>query len=166
MPPLWERLARAGLLKAGAKSVTGAPAAAGPSAHELLRLCDGGALDGGLSVALDVRPDEAFGPLCAAIGGRAHDIRVVDVRDRPRWEILIRLGGLEARWEVEDVAALAHHLNVLLEDDLVARAVAILGDWGDALQLWCVPKPKLSALLRADYFAPRNRNQLEALAAP
>ena len=163
MHRLWERLSRDGLLKPGAEP-RAEPRAAGRADLELLRLCDRGALEGGLSIALDVRPDEAFGALCTAIGGKARGIRVVDVRDRPAPELRVRLGDVEERWEVEDLHALAHNLNQLLAEDPAARAVAILGEWGDALQLWCVPKAKLPALLRADYFAPHNRRQLESLA--
>jgi hypothetical protein len=165
MQRLWERLSREGLLKPDAEPLA-EPRAAGRAELELeLRwLCDRGVLEGGLSIALDVRPDEAFGAVCVAIGGNARGIRVVDVRYRPVPELRLRLGENEERWEVEDLHALVHNLNQLLADDPAARAVAILGEWEDALQLWCVPKAKLRALLRADYFAPHNRRQLESLA--
>lgn len=129
----------------------------------LLRLCEEGALDGGLSVALDVRPDELMGPLCAAVGGGAKKIKVLDVRERPVFELRIGYGDLEEPWEVEDLYALVQNLNDLLKDDPRARAVAILGEWEDALQLWCVRKDALPKLLRADYFAPRNRHQLASI---
>jgi hypothetical protein len=134
------------------------------TATQLIQLCERGALEGGLSIALDVRPDEAIGALCAAIGGSARRLRVVDVRERPVSELRVRLGELEEGWEVEDLQALVHNLNDLFRADPRARAVAVLGEWEDALQLWCVPKNKLGALLRADYFAPRNRDQLASIA--
>jgi hypothetical protein len=138
--------------------------AASPPHLQLLRLCDRGALEGGLSIALDVLPDEAFGGLCAAIGGGARRLKVIDVRDRPVSEVRVQYGDLEERWQVEDLAGLVHNLNDLLKADPGARAVAVLGEWEDALQLWCVPKDKLPALLRADYFIPWNREQLVAVA--
>jgi hypothetical protein len=158
-----ERIRREGLLKAGFRDAPLEDVASPPHV-QVLRLCDRGALDGGLSVALDVRPDEAFGGLCAAIGGDARRLRVVDVRERPFAEIRVRYGEIEEGWEIEDLPALVHNLNVLLEADPGARAVAVLGEWDDALQLWCVPKDKLGTLLRADYFAPWNRQQLVSLA--
>lgn len=132
----------------------------------ILRLCDRRALKGALSVALGVRPDELIGPLCLTVGGSGKDVRVLDVRDRPYFELRIRYGELEEPWEVEDLYGLVQNLNDLLKDDRQAKVVAILGEWQDALQLWCVPKSQLGHLLRQDYFAPRNRHQLEDISAP
>jgi hypothetical protein len=164
MRGLLDRLARHGLLKTGVDPGDAGDRAPARADLDLLRLCERGALEGGLSVALDVRPDEAIGALCAAIGGGARRLRVVDVRERPVRELRVRVGEIEEAWDVEDVDALAHNLNDLLKDDPGARVVAVLGEWEDALQLWCVPKDKLAMLLRADDFAPRNRGQLESLA--
>jgi hypothetical protein len=127
---------------------------------ELLRLCEAGALEGGLSVALDVRPDELVGALCAAIGGSARTVRVADVRERPTFTLVIAYGGVEEKWEVEDARALAHNLNDLLRDDPAARAVAVLGEWEDALQLWCVPRAGLAKLRGAAFFRPENSEDL------
>jgi hypothetical protein len=138
--------------------------AASPPHLAVLRLCHRGALDGGLSAALDVRPDELVGPLCAAVGGSARRLKILDVRDLPRPQLRIAYGELEESWEVEDLYALVHNLNDLLRADPSARAVAVLGEWEDMLQLWCVRKAELQRLLRTDYFAPRNRHQLEQLA--
>ncbi|MBX5480616.1 MAG: hypothetical protein IRZ16_02025 [Myxococcaceae bacterium] len=165
MAALLERLGRDGLLKRG---VTPEPESAprpGPPHLELLTLCERGLLDGGLSVALGVRPDELIGPLCQAIGGSATRLRVVDVRDGPVLELRIRYGEVEEPWEVEDLLALVHNLNDLFAGDPKARAVAVLGEWEDALQLWCVHKRDLPKLWRADYFAPRNRQELARLLA-
>ncbi len=131
---------------------------------ELLRLCEAGALQGGLSVALDVRPDELVGALCAAIGGGALKLRVVDVREKPAFTLVISFAGVEEKWEVEDARALAHNLNDLFKDDRAARAVAVLGEWEDALQLWCVPKAALARLRAASYFRPENGRDLGPLA--
>ena len=129
----------------------------------VLRLCHRGALDGGLSVALDVRADELIGPLCGAVGGSAKKVRVIDVRDRPHPELRISYGDLEEPWDVEDLYVLVQNLNDLLRADRQAKAIAVLGEWEDMLQLWCVPKDRLPKLLRKDYFAPRNRHQLESM---
>lgn len=129
----------------------------------MLGLCDLGALQGGLSVALDVRADELVGTLCALIGSSAKQLRVVDVREKPAFELRIRYGEVEEPWEIEDLYALVHNLNDLFREDANARAVVVLGEWEDSLQLWCVRKADLNKLFRADYFVPRNRHQLTAL---
>ncbi len=166
--PLLERLERDGLLKKGTGSFEHHRPERGdrrpaPPHLEILQLCHRGLLMGGLSVALDVRSDELLGPLCQAVGGSAKRVRIVDVRDRPVMELRIQYGDLEEPWELEDLYALVQNLNDLLKDDRKAAAVAILGEWEDMLQLWCVRKDLLGDLLRQDYFAPRNRHQLEAL---
>lgn len=150
------RLERLGLLEGGA--------AAASEESDLLRLCHAGKLKGGLSVALGVRPEELFGPLCAHIGGRARKLKLVDVRDVPVLELTVLVGERTERWEVEDAAALVHNLNDLLREDVHSRAVALLGEWEDMLQLWCLPKRQLAGLLGERFFQPRNRRQLEELA--
>lgn len=130
---------------------------------ELLRLCHDGALIGGLSVALDLRPDELVGPLTHALGGAATKLRVVDVRgDRPV-ELSIFSGGVTERWEIEDLPGLVHNLNDLFRDAPDVGVAAVLGEWEDMLQLWCLPRSLLPKLLRERFFAPLNRRQLEEL---
>jgi hypothetical protein len=134
---------------------------AGEPPHvSLLRLCDAGLLHGGLSVALGVRPDELIGPLSQAMGGPARHFKVVDVRERPTLELHVLVGEHTERWEVEDVAALVHNLNDLYRESREVRAVAVLGEWADALQLLCVDKRALPRLLRQPFFAPVNASQL------
>lgn len=160
-----ERLEREGLLRPGARArLVEAGLWSAPPQGLLPRLCEAGALEGGLSIALDVRPDEAIGAICAGIGGSAARLRVTDVRDRPRPEVRVRLGELEEGWEVGDVPALVHNLNDLFRDDRRAKGVAVLGEWEDALQLWCVAKDVLPTIMRERWFEARNRDQLEALA--
>lgn len=170
--PLLERLRKDGLLQPSfverieeqERDEDPAPPDRPPPPHlVVLRLCNQGALDGGLTVALDVRPDELIGPLCTAVGGSARKVRIADVRERPVFELRIQYGEVEEPWEVEDLYALVQNLNDLLKDDRRARVIAILGEWDDALQLWCVKKEQLQRLLRQSYFAPRNRHQLEAI---
>ena len=72
---LHAELRRLGLLVAGTHFPSGMEA--------LPALCDAGVLEGGLSLALDLRPDELIGPLCERIGGTAQTLRVLDVREDP-----------------------------------------------------------------------------------
>ena len=132
-----------------------------PPHVSLLRLCDAGLLAGGLTVSFGVRPDELVGPLTSAMGGAARRFKVVDVRERPVLELHILAGEVSERWEVEDLWALVHNLNSLYREALDVRAVAVLGEWNDALQLLCVDKRALSRLLHERFFAPRNRDALE-----
>jgi hypothetical protein len=134
-----------------------------PPQVALLRLCDAGLLHGGLSVALGVRPDELAGPLTLAMGGAARNFKVVDVRERPTLELHVLVGERTERWEVEDLAALVHNLNDLYRESRQVRAVAVLGEWADALQLLCVEKRALPRLLRQPFFAPVNASQLGGL---
>ncbi len=157
------RLSREGWLRSGFKEGSEATLDEGRPDAALLRICEAGGLEGGLSVALDVRPDELMGALCAAIGGGARAVRVADVREAPRFELVISYAGRDERWEVEDAAALAHNLNDLLREDAGARVVAVLGEWEDSLQLWCVPKAKLKQLRGAPYFRPQNAAALWTL---
>jgi hypothetical protein len=131
-----------------------------PPHVSLLRLCDAGLLEGGLAVAFGVRPDELVGPLTTAMGGAARRFKVVDVRERPVLELHVLAGDISERWEVEDLSALVHHLNSLYRDAPDVRAVAELGEWEDALQLWCVDKRTLRRLLRQSFFSPRNARAL------
>lgn len=139
------------LLKPGA-------ALAGPGA--LARLCAEGTLEGGLSVALDVRPDELFGPLASALGGRARGLKVLDVRDRPGLVIQVAHPGGEATWKVKDLPALVERLNGFVADDRESKVAAVLGEWEDALQIWCLPRPAAAALMAEREFQPLNRRTL------
>jgi len=134
-----------------------------PPEVSLLRLCDAGLLHGGLSVALDVRPDELVGPLTQAMGGAARGFKLVDVRERRTLELHVLVGELTERWEVEDLSALVHNLNDLYREAPDVRAIAVLGEWADSLQLLCVDKRSLSRLLRQPFFAPVNVRYLQRL---
>jgi hypothetical protein len=134
-----------------------------PEAHSLTALCDAGVLEGGLSIALDLRPDELIGPLCEGIGGTARALKVLDVRDDPEVALIVDAGGGEESWEVRDPRDLVERCNDEFRDDAEARVVAVLGEWEDSLQLWCIPKRALSSLLRAPFFEAENRARLSAL---
>ena len=130
----------------------------------LLTRCDAGALVGGLTVELDVRPDELVGPLMQLVGGKGARVRVMDVRDGPPLELTLFFEDHEETWALEDLYPFVQNVNDLLADDRGAKAVAILGEWEDSLQLWAVEKAKLGWLFERRWFAPRNRHQLEAIA--
>jgi hypothetical protein len=136
----------------------------GPAQVELLKLCGAAALEGSLSVALDVRADELIGPLVSTMGGMAAELKVIEVRDEPRPELTVRLAGLQTTWSVPDLDALVGHLNTLFKADPSTKAVAILGEWDDALQLWALDKRALPELLQESFFLPRNREELFTLA--
>lgn len=128
----------------------------------LLRMCAEGALVGGMSVALDVRPDEVFGHLASFLGGAVQRLKVLDVRDEPGLQMVMSRGPqlTPMTWQVPDVRALVDHVNGLGAE----RAVAVLGEWDDALQLWCLPRSALRALLREPQFRPENLAELKRLA--
>jgi hypothetical protein len=148
VPAFVEELKQLGLVRPGSKP-----------AKSLLQMCEQGALEGGLSIALDVQPDEAVGALCSTVGGQASGLRVIDVRKEP-FALMIRWGDLEESWDVRDVHALVHNLNDLFSGDAQAKAIAVLGEWEEALQLWCVPKPALKRLFGLREFQPSNEGDL------
>lgn len=162
MPSLLDTLARERLLSDPAAAAE-ALVPGEPPHMSLLRLCEAGQLQGGLSVALGVRADELVGPLTLAMGGAARRFKLVDVRERPALELHVLVGERTERWEVEDLPALVHNLNDLYRDAAEVRAVAVLGEWADALQLLCVDKRALPRLLRQPFFEPVNRRGLVAL---
>jgi hypothetical protein len=162
MASLPDTLAREQLLKDRA-AATEALIPGEPPEVSLLRLCDAGLLNGGLSVALGVRPDELVGPLTQAMGGAARGFKLVDVRERRTLELHVLVGELTERWEVEDLSALVHNLNDLYRLAPDVRAIAVLGEWADSLQLLCVDKRSLPRLLRQPFFAPVNARYLARL---
>ena len=157
MEAVREKLSRLGLLRTADEHEA-------PSS--LLALCNAALLEGGLSVALDVRPDELIGPLAIAIGDGGRNLKVLDARDEPRPELIVCLGGLEKTWTVGTLEALVEHLNELFRAEPEAKAVATLGEYEDALQLWVIDKAMLGRLLEEDFFRPLNRRQLAKLAQP
>lgn len=133
-----------------------------PGAHSLTALCDAGVLEGGLSIALDLRPDELIGPLCERIGGRAAQLKVLDSREDPEVALIVDAGRGEESWDVRDARDLVERCNEEFRDDAEVCAVAVLGEWEDSLELLCIPKRALPALLRAPFFEAENRARLSA----
>ncbi len=159
MAPLLSTLSSLHLLRDAEAARALVPARDRPEVS-LLRLCEAGLLVGGLSVALGVRPDELVGPLTLAMGGAARRLRVLDVRERPVLQLEVLAGDAAEKWEVEDLYALVHNLNDLYRDATDVARVAVLGEWEDALQLWCVPRASLPRLLKEAFFQPQNRRAL------
>jgi hypothetical protein len=149
-----QRLSALGLLSA-AVPLDGA----GPT---LVGLCAQGALQGGLSVDSDVRPDELLGPLCQRLGGEALRLRIQEVRTSPP-EVWVRLEGKESRWPVPNVPSLLRALNRAYRHRPTVRAIALLGEWEDAWQLWCLDKASLRALLKEGLLQAENEDELSAL---
>ena len=136
-----------------------------PFAREktLLSLCHAGRLHGGMSIALSATPDEVLGGLCAAMGGGAAKLRLEDVRGQRPFELHVRTPELLEKWAVDDLAGLVHNLNDLFRTESNVRACAVLGEWEDMLQLWCVDRFRLLMLLQERWFEPKNAADLAAM---
>jgi hypothetical protein len=158
MDELFRRVAALGLLKPGAPLAC----PAGLADADLLQLCNAGLLDGGLTVALDVQPDELIGPLATTAGGRARLLKVIEVREKPA-EMVLSLTGSEHRWTISGLVQLVDQFNALFESDASVKAVVVLGDWEEALQLWSLRKVLLPKLLLERFFSPLNLSTLRAL---
>lgn len=132
-------------------------------ARSLVQLCHGGKLRGGLSVALDVTPDEAFAPLIHAM--ELSGLRLLDVLRAPegatRLDVKLHDGSIE-KWEVVGVEGLVHNLNDLCRLQPEAYPCAVLGEWDDMLQLWCAPREALLAGLNERWLDARNAVVLSA----
>jgi hypothetical protein len=149
-----QRMSALELLKARVPLPPGTPTLAG--------LCAAGVLQGGLSVALDVRPDELVGPLCQRLGGEALQLRILEVRTSPQ-ELWVLRDGKEARWPVPDVPALVHALNLAYRRVPTVRAIVLLGVWDAGWQLWCLEKDRLPALLEEDLLQAETVEELSVL---
>lgn len=162
MSRTWERLRALGLLEGlqarSPQELEVLASAEGPPA--LLRCAEAGVLTGALSVALDVRPDELFGPLAQRMGGAARTLRILDVRDRPEYQLTVQTPAGEERWATPTARSLVHNLNDLFRADAGVARVAVLGEWNDALQLWCLEARRVGRLRREPFFAPENLGEL------
>ncbi len=135
-------------------------------ARTLLQLCDAGKLRGGLSVALDVTPDEAFAPLVHAM--ELASLKLLDVLRAPegatRLDVRLHDGTVE-KWEVVGVEGLVHNLNDLCRLQPEALPCAVLGEWDDMLQLWCAPREVLLTGMNERWLDVRNATVLRAAPA-
>jgi hypothetical protein len=132
---------------------------ASKKARSLLQLCHAGKLRGGLSVALDVTPDEAFSPLAHAM--ELHGLKILDVRGRSQLDVRLHDGSVE-KWEVDGVTGLVHNLNDLCRLQPEALPCAVLGEWDDMLQLWCAPRDVFIAAANERWLDARNATVLIA----
>lgn len=137
------------------------------AAKSLVRLCHAGRLVGGLSVSLRATPDELLGPLLHALGGAATKLKLNDVRTTTPPVLDIEWREVREKWECDGLEALVHNLNDLFRDEPDVKLVAVLGDWDDMLQLWCVSKEHGRVLLdRRVLDDARNAATLRRLLAP
>lgn len=116
-------------------------------AKSLVRLCHAGRLVGGLSVSLQATPDELLGPLLHALGGAAAKLKLLDVRTTTPPVLEVQWREVHEKWECDGLEALVHNLNDLFRAEPDVKLVAVLGDWEDMLQLWCVTKEHARVLL-------------------
>jgi hypothetical protein len=121
----------------------------GPLPKSLLRACHEARLVGGLSISLGATPDEVVGALTHAMGGAASRLKVHDVRTGRPLVMELEWDGLREQWELEDVEGLVHNLNDLLREVQGVKALVVLGEWEDMLQLWAVERGALQRLLEA-----------------
>ncbi len=147
-----ETLARLGLLRAAAPP------------DPLRTLCHHELLVGGVSIALDVKLDEALGPVLEAMGGDAPTLRVLDIRGKPP-VFSVKLGEVAHEWEIEGLEALIDTLNRAFKDHPQVKALVSLGEWEEMTQVWAVPKQRVRELLRCEWFKPPNRAALQAVLA-
>lgn len=107
-----------------------------PLPATLRRACHEARLVGGLSLSLRATPDEVVGPLTYAMGGAARRLRVLDVREGPPLMMEIGWNDVVEKWDVEDLPALINNLDSLFADQPDVKALIILGEWEDMLQVW------------------------------
>lgn len=124
-----------------------------PPAEPLRTLCHHGYLKGGLSIALDVKIDEALGPLLELIGGAARTMRVLDIQGQV---FSVKVGSTEHIWELDSLESLIDTLNRAFASSPEVKALALLGEWEDMLQIWALPKPMLPRLAEHPWFRPTN----------
>ncbi len=124
-----------------------------PPDEPLRTLCHNGYLQGGLAIALDVKIDEALGPLLETMGGAAQTIRVLDIRGRV---FSVKLGAQEHAWEIDGLESLVDTLNRGFAGQGDVKALVLLGEWEDMIQVWALAKPVLQQLLALDWFRPSN----------
>lgn len=129
-----------------------------PPEEPLRALCHAGYLEGGLSIALDVKIDEALGPLLELIGGPARTLRVLDIQG-PVFSV--KLGPVEHEWELDGLESLIDTLNRAFASSEV-KALVLLGEWEDMLQVWALPKMVVRQLMDREWFRPSNPPGLRA----
>ena len=133
-----------------------------PPEEPLRTLCHHGFLRGGLSIALDVKIDEALGPLLEALGGPARMIRVLDIQGQV---FSVKIEQVEHEWELDGIESLIDTLNRVFAVSSEVKALVLLGEWEDMLQVWALPKLVVKQLLAEEWFRPSNLPGLTAALA-
>jgi hypothetical protein len=118
------------------------------AARDVVRLCHAGRLRGGLSISLRATPDEVVGPLVQALGGSATKLKVLDVRSTNPPVLEVAWREVQEKWECDGLEALVHNVNDLFRAEEDVGVAAVLGEWEDMLQVWCVSKAHAVTLLR------------------
>jgi hypothetical protein len=113
----------------------------------LLEACHEGRLVGGLSLSLRTSPDEAVGWLAHAMGGEAKKLKVLDVRKGTPPVLQIQCGAVREDWPAHDLVELVAFLNELFPDDDAVKALVVLGEREDMLQVWALRNEVLEVLL-------------------
>ena len=119
----------------------------------LRTLCHHGYLVGGMSIALDVKIDEALGPLLEVMGGPARTMKVLDIQGRV---FSVRVGAQQHEWELDGLESLIDTLNRAFAPSREVKALVLLGEWEDMLQVWALPKPVAGRLRAYEWFRPSN----------
>lgn len=127
-----------------------------PPDEPLRVLCHHGYLMGGLSIELDVKLDEALGPLLEVMGGPARTMKVLDIQGRV---FSVRIGRQLHEWEVDSLESLVDTLNVAFEREPEVKGLVFLGEWEDAQQVWAVSKNVLTELVKHPWFPPSRRGE-------
>jgi hypothetical protein len=107
-----------------------------------------------MSIELDVKVDEALGPLLEAVGGPARTMKVLDIQGRV---FSVRLGPVQHEWELDGLESLVDTLNLAFAAAPEVKALVLLGEWEDMLQVWALPRPVVRTLLAHDWFRPSNQ---------
>jgi len=102
---------------------------------------------GGLSLSLRATPDEVVGSLTHLMGGAANKLKVLDVRSGPPLVLEVAFREVHEKWEVDGVEGLIHNLGDLFVDELDVKALVVLGEWEDMLQVWALRPEVLEVLL-------------------
>lgn len=120
---------------------------AGRLPKRLVECCHEERLVGGLSLSLRATPDEVVGSLTHVMGGAANKLKVLDVRSGPPLVLEVAFREVHEKWEVDGVEGLIHNLGDLFIDELDVKALVVLGEWEDMLQVWALRVEVLEVLL-------------------
>ena len=78
----------------------------------------------------------------------------------------VRLGAQDHERELDGVETLIDTLNRTFAASAGVKALALLGEWEDMLQVWALPKDVARKLGRFEWFRPSPPGLAAALAKP